>query len=267
VRVDEYTTDLNGSPVFYRSAPADGTPTLYLHGIPTSSEDWIPFLEQTGGLAPDLLGFGRSGKAGHLDYSIDGEVEFVKSVLEGLQLDRISLVGHGWGAAIGLALAQHEPDRIAKLVLINPLPVIPDFKWPGIARAWRRPGLGELVMGSIPRWLFTRTMRRGGPWTEAQLATIWEQFDQGTQRAILRLHRDAAVQRLAIDGIDVGGLDSPALVLWGEDDPWFPVGLAEAYAASLPRASLERIPHAGHWPWLDQPSVVDRVAAFLHSPP
>ena len=58
-----------------------GDPTLrqplYLHGIPTSSDDFVPFLERTGGVAPDLIGFGRSGKGGHLDYSIDGHADFV----------------------------------------------------------------------------------------------------------------------------------------------------------------------------------------------
>ena len=56
-------------PVFWRSAPATGggaTP-LYLHGVPTSSDDWVPFLERTGGIAPDLPGFGRSGKPGYLE--------------------------------------------------------------------------------------------------------------------------------------------------------------------------------------------------------
>ena len=73
VRVDEHTINLDESPVFYRRATeAPGVPALYLHGIPTSSDDWVEFLARTGGIAPDLIGFGRSGKGGHLDYSVDG---------------------------------------------------------------------------------------------------------------------------------------------------------------------------------------------------
>jgi pimeloyl-ACP methyl ester carboxylesterase len=59
VRVDEHTINLDESPVFYRSAEAPDVPVLYLHGIPTSSDDWIEFLARTGGIAPDLIGFGR----------------------------------------------------------------------------------------------------------------------------------------------------------------------------------------------------------------
>jgi pimeloyl-ACP methyl ester carboxylesterase len=54
----------------------------------------------------------------------------------------------------------------------------------------------------------------------------------------------------------------PAIV-WGEADPWYPPALADAYAARLPGATVEPIAGAGHWPWLDRPEVVDRVAALL----
>ena len=47
--VDEHTFTTDRGPVFYRSAPGADDPPLYLHGIPTSSDDWIPFLELTGG--------------------------------------------------------------------------------------------------------------------------------------------------------------------------------------------------------------------------
>ncbi len=57
----------------------------------------------------------------------------------------------------------------------------------------------------------------------------------------------------------------PALVLWGERDPWFGPALADAYVSRLPDAALKRIPDAGHWPWLDVPEVADRIAAFVTS--
>ena len=52
-------------------------------------------------------------------------------------------------------------------------------------------------------------------------------------------------------------------MLWGAEDPWYPSAVADAYAARLPGATVERIAGAGHWPWLDRPEVVDRVAALL----
>jgi pimeloyl-ACP methyl ester carboxylesterase len=267
VSVDEHTIELAGSPVFYRRGKvvAAAAEPLYLHGIPTSSDQWIPLLERTGGIAPDLLGFGRSGKAGNLDYTIDGQARFVEELLEALAIERVTLVLHGWGAAGGLLFAQRNPRRVERLMVCNALPLFEGFQWPQIARLWRRPLVGELVMGSTSRWLLARTLRKGGRFTDAQLKAIWTQFDQGTQRAILRLHRATDETRLAEAGAHLGTLEMPTLVVWGERDPWLPPRLAHAYAQRLPQGKLALLPDARHWPWLDDPSVVERIAAFLEA--
>jgi pimeloyl-ACP methyl ester carboxylesterase len=70
--VTEHTETLHDQPLFWRGADGDEPPVLYLHGVPTSSDDWIAFLERTGGLAPDLPGFGRTGKRGDNDYTMAG---------------------------------------------------------------------------------------------------------------------------------------------------------------------------------------------------
>jgi pimeloyl-ACP methyl ester carboxylesterase len=267
VGVDEHTIELAGSPVFYRRAEAGAgaAEPLYLHGIPTSSDQWIPMLDRVGGIAPDLPGFGRSSKAGNLDYTIDGHARFVEQLLEALGIERVALVVHGWGAAGGLVFAQRNPGRVTRLVLCNALPLFEGLAWPRIARLWRRPLVGELAMGSTTRWLLARTLRQGGNFTEAQLRAIWTQFDQGTQRAILRLHRATDDAQLASAGAGLGELSAPSLVLWGERDPWLGPQLASGYAERLPNARLELLGNARHWPWLDDLSVVERVAAFLES--
>jgi pimeloyl-ACP methyl ester carboxylesterase len=268
VDVDEHTIELGEGPVFYRSSPYQEDPVLYLHGAPTSSDDWLPFLELAGGIAPDLPGFGRSGKSGHLDYSMAGHANFLERFLAELDIGRVKLVVHDWGAAGGLVLAQRDPARIERLVLLDALPLLSDFEWQRLARAWRAPVLGEAIMGSTARWMLARALRRAAvrpeAWTPERAAMVWEHFDHGTQRAILRLHRDADPSRLAGAGLGLEELDAPTLVVWGEQDPWFGPELARRYADRLPHAELEVIEGAGHWPWLDRPELVERVAAYLH---
>ncbi|MFZ1996554.1 MAG: alpha/beta fold hydrolase, partial [Solirubrobacteraceae bacterium] len=159
--VDEHTTDVAGASVFYRRAPARDTEVLYLHSVPTSSDDWSALLELTGGVAPDLPGFGRTSKAGNLDYSLQAYAVFVERFLDALAVPEVALVAHGWGAAIGLLFAQRHPERVTRMAIIDAVPLLDGFQWPAIARWWRRPGVGELLMGSVNRWLLARALRRG----------------------------------------------------------------------------------------------------------
>jgi pimeloyl-ACP methyl ester carboxylesterase len=53
-------------------------------------------------------------------------------------------------------------------------------------------------------------------------------------------------------------------VLWGERDPYLPLRFGAAQAEALGSgASFEPVEAAGHWPWLDRPELVGRVAGFL----
>jgi len=268
VPVAEHTITIDQLPVYFRQAPTTGAPPLYLHGIPTSSDDFVEFLELTGGIAPDLIGFGRSAKAGHLDYSISGQADFLETLLELLGVQRVRLVAHGWGAAGGLAFAQRHPERVERIVLLGALPLLPGFSWHRLARMWRRPLVGELVMGATTKLVLGRILRHaaGGEetWPPARVEAVWQQFDQGTQRAILRLHRGAGEAQLTAAGEHISArLKMPALILWGQEDPWFSSEFAEVYARRLHNAEIELYPGAGHWPWLARPEARERVAAFL----
>src|ERR1700679_2169665 len=142
--VADHTGELGELPIFWRSAPAPaGTPkgvapALYLHGVPTNSDDWLPFLQRSGGLAPDLPGFGRSGKPGYLKYTIEEYADFIERFLDLVEVERVRMLVHDWGA-VGLAFAQRHPERVERLVLINAVPFIPGYEWHRMARIWRTP--------------------------------------------------------------------------------------------------------------------------------
>jgi pimeloyl-ACP methyl ester carboxylesterase len=262
-------------PVFWRQAQlAQGVhaPPLYLHGVPSNSDEWRPFLELTGGLAPDLPGFGRSGKPGHFPYTIEGYGDFLESFLElaGKDwpggLERVSVVVHDWGS-VGLTFAQRHPERVERLVVINAVPFLPGYRWHRTARIWRTRLLGELLMGATTRRTLRVSTRESnvtpGPLPEAWMDSVLAHFDQGTQRAILQLYRSSSPEALAAAGARLGELKMPALVLWGQADPYIPARFGSAYAQALPGSELLELSDAGHWPWLDRPDVIARVAGFL----
>jgi pimeloyl-ACP methyl ester carboxylesterase len=265
--VAEQRDDVAGIPLFWREERGDGTPVLYVHGVPTSSDDWVPFLERTGGVAPDLPGFGRSGKPADFDYSIGGYDRFLEAFLERLGIDRFSLLVHDWGG-VGLALAQRFPERVERLVIVNSAPFVPGYRWHWIARIWRRRVLGELFMGTSSRWGFKQLSRqattRPGPMPDEFVNRIWEHFDHGTQRAILRLYRSAPEDVLARAGERLGDVHAPALIVWGAADPYIAVTFAEKLADALGGPTrLEIVEDAGHWPWIDRPELVDTISDFL----
>jgi pimeloyl-ACP methyl ester carboxylesterase len=254
LEVAERTADVAGLAVHHRRA--GDAPILYLHGVPTDSRDWIPFLERCGGIAPDLPGFGRSAKPGDFDYSIPGYDRFLEAFVDELELDRFTLVMHDWGG-VGLALAQRFPERVERILMFPIVPFVPGYRWHRIARGWRTPLLGELLMGFTTR----RGLRRELPRELADAA--WECFDHGTQRAILRLYRSAPPDVLARAGERLGRIRAPALILWSTDDSYLPAELAERHADALGGDVTVELIEGGHWPWLERPGVLDRAAEFL----
>jgi pimeloyl-ACP methyl ester carboxylesterase len=254
VEIAERSAQVAGLGIHYRQA--GDAPILYLHGVPTHSYDWIPFLERTGGIAPDLPGFGKSAKPAEFDYSIHGYDRFLEAFVDQLELDRFSLVLHDWGS-VGLALAQRFPERIEQLVMFSTVPFVPGFRWHRVARAWRTPLVGEVVMGATTQRGFRRELPR-------ELADAsWEAFDHGTQRAILKLYRASPPELLDRAGERLGDVQAPALILWPEDDPYVGAEFGQEYADALGgEATLEMV-RGGHWPWLRSPELIDRAATFL----
>jgi pimeloyl-ACP methyl ester carboxylesterase len=256
-------------PVFWRRAPpanAAAAPALYLHGVPTSSADWLAFLARSGGIAPDLPGFGRSGKPGYLRFTIAEYAGFVERFLDLLGVQRVRLLVHDWGV-VGLAFAQRHPERVERLVVTNAVPLLPGYRWHRTARIWRTPVLGELAMGMTTRRVLRLLTRESnatpGPLPDAWIDSVLAHFDQGTQRAILRLYRSSPPDVLAAAGRQLARLDMPALVVWGMRDPYIPARFARAYAQALPSSELVQLSDAGHWWWLDRPDAIERVNDFM----
>jgi pimeloyl-ACP methyl ester carboxylesterase len=268
--IEERTETIGGVRVHWHEAPAE-LPILYLHGVPTAGWEWLSFLERTGGIALDLPGFGESEKPVAFDYTMDGYADFLEAFAEARGLDRHALVLHDWGT-VGLVYAQRRPDRIERLVLMNNLPLFSDYRWHWIARIWRTPLLGELFNRTSSRWGYKQLSRQSnatrGPLPDSFIDRAWAGLDADTNRAILALYRSSPSSALGPAGARLGELRCPALVLWGAEDPYLHAGtFAPRYADALGGpVELEIAEGAGHWPWLDRPELVDRVAEFLRQP-
>ncbi len=105
--------------------PRDVGPVLMLHGEPSWSylyRKMIPIFTAAGyrSIAPDLVGFGRSDKpTQRSDYTYQRHVDWMRGVIEALDLKHITLVCQDWGGLIGLRLAAENEGRFARIVAAN----------------------------------------------------------------------------------------------------------------------------------------------------
>lgn len=124
--------------------PATADPVLLMHGEPSWSylyRKMIPLLVAAGHrvIAPDLIGFGRSDKpTQRQDYSYQRHVDWMQSLLEQLDLKRVTLVCQDWGGLIGLRLVAENPERFARVLAANTMLPTGDHN-PGEAfRNWQK---------------------------------------------------------------------------------------------------------------------------------
>lgn len=270
--IDEQRVTLAGIQTLVRRTAGAGIPTLFVHGNPTSSRDWMPFLRaaEGPGVAIDLPNFGRSERlpAGRFDSSMHAYASYLGAVMDEL-FDgdgEFNLVVHDWGA-IALHPAQRRAERVRRLVVINGVPLLRGYRWHWVGRIWRTRGAGELFNLATTRsgaGLVLRQARpRNRPMPESFIDSVWESWDSDVANAVLRLYRSAEPEKLEAAGAHLARLDCPAIVAWGAHDPYLPLRFGRAYASRLPNAELIELQDAGHWPWVDRPELVERVAAFL----
>ncbi len=100
-------------------------PILFLHGNPTWSFFYrrliLSLRENSRCIAPDHIGCGLSEKPGfpEFEYDLRSHSENLLSLLEKLKVDRVRLVVHDWGGAIGLTAFRNLAERVDKIVLLN----------------------------------------------------------------------------------------------------------------------------------------------------
>jgi lipase len=115
-------TGVTTAPLHVRAfGPSDGVPVLALHGVTGHSARWqvlADALPQLRLIAVDLRGHGRSPWTP--PWHIEQHVADALAVLDTLGLERVAVAGHSFGGAIAVHLARTAPQRVERLVLLDP---------------------------------------------------------------------------------------------------------------------------------------------------
>jgi haloalkane dehalogenase len=252
----------------YRTAtPPSGDPAgtaLLVHGWPESAWMWSGVLEPVAGagwraVAPDLAGYGDSppDPPGTWERHVEALDRFHRE----LELGPVALVVHDWGGLIGLRWACERPEAIAALCVSN-TGFFRDGRWHGLARTLRTEGEGERLVESLDRPNFDALMTQALPGVDRRaLDEHWKGLaDDVHRRGALELYRSGDFEKLAPYEGRLADLGVPALVLWGEDDPFAPVAGAHRFVKEIPGAELVVLDGVGHFAPEQAP---ERYAAAL----
>jgi pimeloyl-ACP methyl ester carboxylesterase len=235
-----------------------GPAVLLVHGFPLSGFTWrklLPALSRRYKCyVPDLPGMGDSRWTDVTDFSFPGQGRTLKALVDRLGLERYAVLAQDTGGTFARYLALADPGRVEKLALINT--EMPHHRPPWIPfyqRLMRVPGapagLGLLLRS---RAFLRSPMGFGGCFADAGL--IDGDFREHVVEPLVRSARRRDGMRRYLVGATWDAVDAlerehshlgmPVRLIWGADDPTFPVELARRMLAQLPDAHLVEIPGA-----------------------
>ena len=217
-----------------------GPALVLIHGFPVHGYTWrklLPSLsKQFTCYVVDLPGLGNSGWSSNTDFSFTAQARRLGRLLESLKLFRYSLLAHDTGATIARLVALAQPDRVAKLVIINT--EIPGQRPPGVGlyRQVARLPVAGAIFSLLLRcsWFIRSSM--GEFYSDPSLLDDPSYLEPYVKPLITSSKRMAGALGY-LHGIDWEVVDgmrqahseikAETLFLWGEDDKTFPVHLAE----------------------------------------
>ena len=274
------TVEALGLGTFYLEA-GSGPPVVLLHGLGATNSSMLPTLAELAVdhrvLAPDLPGFGDSGKPVRA-YDPAFYAAWLRAFLDAVGAERAVIVGNSMGGRIAIEAGLTLPERVEALVLFAPSLAFKRFReaTPLVrllaAEIAAMPMIvpRPLVLAAL-RMMFARPERLRDAWYDAAADEFARVF--ATPRGRMAFF-SAARQIYLEEAHGEGGfwerlpaLCRPALFLWGERDQLVPCQFARHVTAALPQVRSVVLEDCGHVPQFEHPGATHRlVREFLGRP-
>jgi len=264
--------DVGAGEVAHRRV-GSGPDVLFVHGWPVSGATWrklLPHLvDHVTCHVIDLPSAGSSRYGASTPLSIEQHIRTVRRVIDLLELDEVAVVGHDSGGMIARHAVVGDP-RLRALGLINTEPADPSWRFTSFVAARRMPGLApglgwvagrrrlrrskfvfgdafvdrSLLDGEFAEFVFEPL--HVDPRARKAAAEVLRTFDMRYVRELRDIHRR---------------IDVPVTLVWGAEDPFFPVDRARAMVDEFPNASIEVLEGVGLFSHEEAPAEV--AAALL----
>lgn len=246
---------LNGMEVHYRDEGIvnDNVDTVVLlHGTASSLHTWDQWTEGLKNtyrvIRLDLPGFGLTGPEPHERYEVTDDVEFLHAFLGELSLSRVHLVGSSLGGRIAWQYSLEFPQQVSSLSLINSLGY-PQKNWPPAIEMAQWPIMDTLIANISPRFMFNIGLKEiyhdSEMVSEALVDRYYELAHFPGNMAAFPMRVKA---KLDLDSDAITRIKTPTLILWGEEDIYFPVLRAYQFQQDIKGAQLVTYPQVGHLP-------------------
>jgi pimeloyl-ACP methyl ester carboxylesterase len=256
-----------------------GPPVVFLHGFPEFWYSWrhqLPAVAAAGyrAVAPDLRGYNESDKPpGIRNYRVSKLADDVAGLIEQLEAGPAVVVGHDWGGIVAWLLVMRRPDLVRGLVVLNaPHPATFSQELSHarqFLRSWyafflQLPWLPEAVLRFQHFGLLRRALRNGpAPSREDERRYEEALARPGALSAAINYYR-AALHYRRDEAKHFRPVRGPALVIWGDRDPYLNPHVLDGLPAWAPDARVLRLPQAGHWVQNEDPETVNRaILGFL----
>jgi pimeloyl-ACP methyl ester carboxylesterase len=243
--------------------PSASEAVVFVHGNPGSARDWDDLVSVNGRFARtvafDIPGWGKSDKLNAELHTTNGAAAYIQGVLDRLGIERVVLAGHDFGGIWGLQWASQHPDALIGAVLID-TGVLKDYVPHPLALVWATNGVGEASVAATVRATFHQAVQfmQPRPLPDAFVDRMYDDYDRATRCALLRYYRSVRDMTLgnpnAVADKQAAALKKrrrPALVIWGDKDPYIPKEQAYRQREVFPGARVEVFADSAHWPFVD----------------
>ena len=253
-----------------------GAPVVLIHGFGTCGFLWRNVgpalaLTQHTAYAVDLLGYGESDRPFDADFGLAAQADYLERALTALRVARAAIVGVDIGAAIALRLAAIRPERVARLVLINP--VAGEDIPAGDIRAMQR-NTARFAF-RVSRGLFGASPLLGPILTESvadparmppMLIGRYLAPFVGQEGVTHLLALARAVRPTDLEDLDLTQVRAHTLIVRGEKDGWVDAGVARKLAGEIADCRVVSLPEVARLVPEEAPEELASVVTAFISP-
>ena len=256
--------EVKGLKIHYRDQ-GKGYPIVLIHGTGASLHTWDEWTEELiknyRVIRLDLPAYGLTGQDPEKRYSSLDYVNLLDAFLDQLGVKEFHLGGNSLGGLVSWLYASYHDQKVNKLLLLNPSG-FPFDSTPMVIKLAKIPILNLFIRYITPKSFVKKNLKE--VYYNDDLITN-KTIDRYYDLTLFEGNRDAFIDRSLIEREDYTNrlslIQSPALVIWGENDEWIPVEDSEKFKAHLNNIKVVIMPKTGHIPMEERPK--ESVATAL----